>query len=250
MPTLLAQISTSALLLVFGLVALLVARRLPIQEGIPRSAWYLSGTVFAAMAGSMAVQDIAAVRAFFSGVESPFYDGYLRWSPVANHGRTFFAFAFHLVLLVLSLRHSVPTKRFWLFVSAGLICFLLLGGVVGWREGTMLSRVHYSFTAVFDAAALFLLLGALFVALMRNAMDWVLWSSILLYSLVLGLGVIWHAALAWIRVPGAWAPSPLSLHVFRSVMIVCMVGLAIFRFHRLRNGIAVLGLFERAAVKD
>lgn len=246
MPTLLSQIFTTVLLLLFGVVALIIARRISVQAGLPRASWYLSGAVLASMAATKVPQDIAAVWAFLSGPGSAVYADYLRWSPVANHGRTFFAIAFHAALLVLSLGRTVPRRHMWLLITAGLVSSFAIGGAIGLREGSILSRVHYSETAIFDTVAFFLLLAALLVALVRNAMDWVLWSSILLYGLVLGLGVLWHAALAWIRVPGAWAPSPLSLHVYRNLMIAGMVGLALYRLHTIRKGISVTGLLDKS----
>lgn len=249
MLTLVLQGVTSALLLAYGVAALGVVRGLSAEAGVQRAAWCLTGAAFTAMAVPAAFQDIAAVRAFLSGPGTPLYDQYLRWSPIANHGRTFLAIAFHLALLTLALRRSSPGLQFWVATGIALIGFAVLGGLVGWNEGSVLSRVHYANTSILDATAFFILLGALLVALIRNAMDRLLWICMVVYALVLGLGVLWHAALAWIRIPGAWAPSPLSMHIYRTIMISGMVAIAVYRLRLLRRGVPVPGLLDPAGTK-
>lgn len=244
MSTLLLQSATTLLLLAFGITALTVARRLDGRLGVQRAAWLLSGIAFTAMAATKTFQDVGAVWAFTSGPGTAVYDAYLGWAPVANHGRTFLATAFHVLLAALAFRRTPPGRRFWIVSAVALAGAFLSGALVGWLEGSIISRIHYTRTSLFDAVAFVLLLGALFGALIANAMDRLLWTCIAIYAFILALGILWYAAMAWINTPGAWAPSPRHMHLYRTVLIAGMVGVAYYRLRLLRRGIPVPPLLQ------
>lgn len=244
MPTLLLQITTALFLLAFGTIAFSVARRLEGHLGVQRAAWLLTGIVFASMGITRIIQDVGAAWAFTSGPGTDVYEAYLRWAPVGNHGRTFLATAFHMLLIVLAFQRTPPGRRFWTVGVVVLAGAFLAGAFVGWLEGSIVSRIHYTATSLFDSVGFVLLLGALFGALIANAMDRLLWTCIAIYALILALGVLWHAALAWIQTPGAWAPSARHMHLYRTVLIAGMVGIAYYRLRLLRRGVSVPPLLQ------
>lgn len=244
MLTLFLQSGLSIILLLFGSMALVIARRGTTCSDPIRAAWFLTGVTFVIFSLHHSIQNVGAMWAFLAGPDTVVYSRYLMWAPVGNHSRTFLGVAFHGALVILVSRSKAPTRRFWTLTFVAFFSAMCLGGLFGWTERLREFEAHYSATALLDIVGLVLLLWALFVASVKGTMDRLHWLCIATYALMLVLGVLWHTALVWIRVPGAWAPSPLHMHVYRVVLGGVMVAVAAYRIGLANRGVYVPGLFE------
>ncbi len=245
MTTLLLQCLVAVLTLAFGMMALEVARRAPDAPELHRAAWVLTGTVFTILGINSAIHNcIAAPWAYFAGKGSAELKLYMLFSPVANHSRGFLMLAYGAMMIgIVRVSRLAGRHVGRLAVLVGVVS-MIVGGVVGFREGSLIRATHYTATTVTDAAELILLLGALFVGIVWNTTDRLLWGALVIFTVHELLDVPWFSAMAWADVPGAWRPSPRYLHLYASVAYLLMIVATDRRIRLARRGVRVPGLFE------
>lgn len=240
MRSIVLQWLVTVLFFLFGGVCIAVGRGLATTWSTNRKAWLLTGIAFALYGVNRLVQNSVGSWAYFAGPGTPIYDFYLSLAPVANHSRSFAVMAYLGSLLLLVTWARADRPRFVHAATVVLLLSMVLGGLFGWMEGSLLEQVHYSAVAVLNVIQLVLILSMLLVALMADAFDRLLWSSLSAYALSLALGSLWFAVLAgtgfW------WTPAPWHMHAYRTVIYLLMVACAARRLVLLRRGARVPGL--------
>lgn len=239
------QFATSLLFLAIGILGLAIARRLG-PAGAYRHGWVLTGLAFTAHGANFVVQNLWGVAAMFAGRESGAMTAYLRFAPAFNHSRTFLLLGFCGLLIYLAARRDRLPGQFSLAAAGVLAAGLLVGCAIGVSEGSIVGA-HFSIVARWDAVELLLLLGTLFYALLRNAMDRYNWGLLAIYGFMLALNVVSLAALAFIQTPGAWSPSPRYVHIYRLALLAVMLGVTVRRYLLARRGERVPGLMDFGA---
>jgi hypothetical protein len=243
--TLAMQCVVAVLTVVFGIMALRVAhatRRNPVHH---RAGWLLTGIVFTILGFSTAIQNfVAAPWAYFAGEGAPAFELYIRYSPAGNHSRGFLVVAYAMMMVGLAGIWRVAHRHFVGVVVGLSLAAMSLGAVVGWREGPLVQVTHWTATAISDSAELIFLLGALFIGVVRNTIDRLLWIALMIFTVHELLDVAWYSALAWSDVPGAWSPPTVYLHMYASVAYMLMIVVVARRIRLARQGVKVPGLIE------
>lgn len=248
MTTLVLQSVVTVLSLVFAVLAWRIARA---RTGVPdehRAAWILVAVAFMWRVGTTFPQNLAAIRAYLSGPGSSFYETYLHWAPVINHGRALPASAlgFGLVLLP-RLRTCTPT-RIWRWSTLVVLVLFLGGAYMGWREGRT-SAFHLSALAVFNSVEMVGLLAGLLVGLFTSSLDRHLWLLLAVYALHLAFNIVWLSALTGFFVPNEWYPSPKAMQIYALAAYAAMIALVVRRLLHARRGIPVPALLEPLEVR-
>jgi hypothetical protein len=245
MLTLLMQCLVAILTIVFGVVALQAARRVPGRPDLHRDAWWLTGFVFTILGISTFLQlCIGAPWAYFSGVGTPVYDAYMRIAPIGNHSRGFLVVAYGAMMAGLTGIHRRFPRHLGTFVFVTSFAAMTAGALVGWREGPLVQVTHWTATAISDSAELIVLLAALFIGVVWNTIDRLLWVALVIFTVHELFDVAWYSALTWADVPGAWQPSPVYIHLYASVAYLLMIFLTDRRIRLARKGVKVPGLIE------
>lgn len=245
MTTLLLQCLVAVLTLAFGVMALAVARRAGGAPELHRAAWVLTGTVFTILGINSAIHNcIAAPWAYFAGKGSPELELYMQFSPAGNHSRGFLMLAFGAMMIGIVSVSRLAGRHVGAFAVVVGVASMIVGGVVGLREGNLVRATHYTATAVTDAAELILLLVALFVGIVWNTTDRLLWGALVIFTVHEMLDVPWFSAMAWADVPGAWRPSARFIHLYASVAYLLMIVVTERRLRLARKEVPVPGLFE------
>lgn len=250
MRTLLLQSFSTVLWILFGVVSLLVARY---EGALPRhrSSWRLAGLAFLFVGLIKAAQNIFGSAAFAAGRGSELWNGYLWAAPAFDHSRTLALIVFFLLLLRRGNSSSPVSVRkqfrtYLLFLAGG----ALVGAMVGLNKKIVTTILHYELVAVLDAVELVVVLCVLFIALLHNYLDRILWFALSTYAFNLALNGIWMSGLAGLRVPGAWAPSPLYMHLYRVTLAGIMVGLSLWGLVLSKRRVNIPGLLEGARTGD
>jgi hypothetical protein len=243
MRTLSLQWLATLVQLLFALAALAVARRAVSAEILHRAAWRLTGVAFGVGGALMLVQDVAGTWAFVAGPESGAWATYLRWAPAANQSRTGLEIGLGGAFVVL-LRRRAADRRFWGLAAGLLLLGVLAGALVGELERGWSSQVHYPAVALFDMLEMMVLLGMLFLALLTRGMDWMLWVILLFHALTLAFNAIWFTALAWLGIPGMWAPRPWQVQAYMVLFLCLKLGMSLWRLVRARHGVPVPALLD------
>lgn len=228
MVTVVLQLAVAAALGVFSVLALLISRR---HRAVPepyRTGWRVTAIVFLPYTVIQLTQNVFAAAAFAVGAGHPLYRTYLWLAPLANHSRTFVAFALYGALFFAA-RRGTLTARQLRGVGWAVLGSMLLGVAVGVGEGPLLALRHFVTTALIDMVA-FVVFGVLMVYLIvRNTIDRPLWFSITLHGITSVFGVLYLTGLTLF---GYGAPSPIwQLHAIR---LAGNSGLALLALHRYR----------------
>jgi hypothetical protein len=244
MRTLAAQALTSVFLLVFGLLAHQVGRRLPAGQTVFRFGWELTAGVFVVQGLNSLFHDAFSTLAWTMGEGSGAWNAVLVWHPILDHSRTFLLTAYCVVLCVALLRASrgrpLPSvRRALAFAIAGMV----VGGMVGWREDAFSAITHFTAVAIWDMMELLAMMVVLLVGLNTGGMDRSLWSALGINAFVLSLSVLLFAFLSRIDI-GGWTPRPYHIHIVKAVLYVMMISVVYRQIHRLRKGRPVRGFFE------
>ncbi|HEV2149962.1 MAG TPA: hypothetical protein VGR37_21370 [Longimicrobiaceae bacterium] len=234
----------------FATVAFAVAALLAARQTGGRSfhtvAWLVTGVAFLLEGISSTLQSSGAIWAVVEGPGSAVYEAYLRWSTVGNLGRSFLKIGLGFALLLLPLGGRFSARRQTAIAVAWFFLFLALGSILGLRDGPVQAR-HFSLVAVLDTVEMIVTWAALFGAISWNSIDRLLWVALALNGVRQALNVIWTSALAWVDMPGAWAPSPALMQFYACVTLAIMTGLAVWRLRLTRRGVNVPGLLEPSA---
>lgn len=245
MTTLFLQCVVAILTLAFGVMALRVARRVPGAPELHRATWLLTGVVFTVLGINTAFHNvIAAPWAFFAGKGSPELDLYMQFSPIANHSRGFLMLAYGAMMAAIIPVSRAAGQRLGALTVLVAIAFMAVGAVLGFREGYLTRATHYTATTITDAAGLIFLLVALFLGIVRNTTDRLLWVGLVIFTVHELLDIPWFSAMAWADVPGAWRPSAKYIHLYASVAYLLMIFVAERRIRLARKGVRVPGLLE------
>jgi hypothetical protein len=242
MVTLFLQLAGSLLTALFGFLCLAVARR---SEGHPserRSAWLLTALCYVPMGVHVTLQSIFAVAAFFHPSDSPIRVAFRSWVSVGNDGRSFLIFGFTVLLLGLLLTRRLTPPPPAAGVLGWLILWLAGGSVVGFLESPLGDSHHYSTITYLSAVTVMVLMAALLTAVVRDQMDYLLWSALALYTLREAIDVSLTSGFSFLNVPGAWIPSFGSM---QALVVVCYTLMCLLAWKRLMMaGKNVPALFE------
>lgn len=243
----LVQVTGAVLLLVFGVLALQVQRRIgPARRDRATLAWSVTAAYFLVSGGYTAANAVLAAVGAVIGHDSALYLWVSGWSLEATLARGFVSVVFAgLVLALMTLR------RRWVFRLAR-SAPLVLTAITAAATATVLQvplqkSFYYSVgtaLAVMSALAAVLLMGALLAAVLNDGMDQLLWFSLALYALKETMTVSQMAVLAW------WGLAPdrnvYYLFFFSGVALGAgMCAVAVRRLRLAGSGRRVPALFER-----
>lgn len=229
--------------LVFGCLALLVARH-PGTNAFHRAAWITAGVAFAEHGVNKGIQNVWGFAALRAGAGSPVLESYLLWMPAFNHSRTMLMVGMCLVLGALCVRRTPPDRRFWIRAGVTMLVGLLAGATLGVLEKGFAVGPHHAAVAVLDVVELLVVLATLFALLVTNRTDRHLWSGLAFYACSIALSTFWFSALSAWGTLGAWTPPVWSTHVMRLVTHLLLVGFAARRLYHVRRGVAVGGFMD------
>jgi hypothetical protein len=213
------------------------------------ASWRLTGVALLLHSSDKLLQNVFGGAAMLAGSGSPVMAAYLRAAPLFNHSRTFLLDGYFVALVVLALYPRKPDAFFWRVAAAALALGFAAGVGLGWGEGSLLESAHYTTVALWDVVELLVLMGSLFIVLLKDRADrylWALWSA---YGLSLALGIFWFMVLAQVRIAGAWVPPAWTVHAMRVMSCAIMLGSVALRLRRARAGVATRGMLEPAEVR-
>jgi hypothetical protein len=225
------QLMTPVLLLGFGVLALRVA---PEPGTSARTAtWFMAGVTFASDGAVATVHALLAVAAVFAGEGTTFFDVYLRFVPPGNDARSMVVLGFALALAwVVLLGRPAPGRR---AIVAGAAALLVAGFVVGLFEPPLGSGGdHFVVMSYFGAATAVLLFAALYRAMVRKSIDWLLWIALALYAVRKAISSNIQIVLAWFGFGGGWAPPIRSIMWAGLVSAVVMLACSVLRLRAKR----------------
>jgi hypothetical protein len=242
--TLVLQLARAVLTLGFGVQALRVAP--DPGTSVRRAAWFMAGVTFTLEGVLVLVHSTAAVAAVVAGDKSRFWAFYVWLVPVGNDARTLLVLGFAAGLAwVLLLGRPAPSAR----GSVALAClFVLAGAAAGFAEPPMQQQnggTHLGLMSVLNAATALLLFAALYRGMMREKVDWLLWTALALYAAYEALSSNIQTVIALAGLQGGWAPSVRSMLWVGLVAACVMVACSLRRLAIARAGGDPPGLLER-----
>jgi hypothetical protein len=238
------QVLASALLLAFGVLALLVWRRFgPVRRDRAALAWALTASNFLVVGVYSTAQSVLAAAGAAMGVKSELYLFVGRWSLAANAARGLVSVAFGVMLLVL-----MASRRRWgaRVVSAAPVVLTATAVLSTAPLGALPYADPYAYLtclAVISGIIAIVLMAALFAAVHHDGLDQLLWLALAAYTLKETMSVSLMAVMA------AWTMTYAATYwtVFYWVCIVigvCMAGLAARRLQLAAGGRRVPAAFE------
>lgn len=242
MVTLSLQMAVALLTLAFGAGALAVFRGGGHATEERRAFWLLAGTAFLLSGANGVLSGAVAAWGFLAGRGSAPWDFAIQVKMVGNDGRALLMLGWAATTLLWVARRrpgtAAPGRVALLFLP-----WLLAGSVLGLLEKPLMER-HYPLVAALSASAMMLLLAALLLAVVRDAMDWLLWSALVVYALREAMEANLVSVLSWLGVPGAWTPSARSLQMLAICAYLVMLACVARRRAIARSGATVPSLFE------
>jgi hypothetical protein len=245
MATVALQIASSALILLFGLLALQVWRRFgTMRRDRAAVAWAVAAANFLVVGAYSTAHALASSIAVAEGKGSWLYGLLSRWALPANLGRAVVTIFFGLLLVALMAAPRRAAPRIAAAAPA-----VLLGAALAGTLGTGLlphTTAYGFFTrlAVLNAATAVVLMAALLAAVQNDGMDQLLWLSLAAYALKETVGVSLLAVIAFwgLAEVGAYMTILFWLQVWAGIL---MAVLAARRLHLISGGRRVPALFER-----
>lgn len=245
MLTLVLQSVITVLILVLAYASVRVYRAsVPSAPVEHRAAWLLAGTAFAMHGVDKAVHEVLGGWAYATGPETAPYTRFVALSPAFNHSRTLLLLAFCLLLAHFSIRRVEFSERRYRAWVGVLLAAGAAGAVMGLAEPRLTALTHFTAVAQWDVIELVVLLVTLFLALLGNRIDRILWFLLSVYAISLAFNVLWFAAFSRADDPAAWVPQPWLLQACRSVLYAVMAALALYRLSQANRGRPVRGLTE------
>lgn len=250
MLTLVAQWLVSVPLIVFGILGLRIARRMPGRRASFQRTWAFTGAAFLVTGLNAVFHDLFATLAFLAGPGSALWRGVIAAHPVLNHSRTFAEIAYSAVLCFLLVRGGGEGGNQSIRRPVLVICAaMFLGGVVGANEQAFSTAAHFSAVALWDILTLLTLFAALYAGMSTGRMDRGLWFSLGLLAFTRAFSIIAFAALVQIDVAGQWHPRPSHIHLIKGVLHAGAAVLAWRHLASLRRHEEPRAFFEPAGRK-
>lgn len=240
--SLLQQIVSAALVLLFGVLALRICVRT--RAGLrdrPAVAWRLATAHFLVVGSIATAQALLSAGAVMAGRDSALFHWVGTYGPAANLGRGVASIVFGLMLIAAAgayerwLPRLVSTAPSALVATTVVVTFLTLEVPV--------SSVNFVL-AILSTVTAVVIMGALFIAVLNDSMDQLLWLALSAYALKETLRVSLFAVIAWWMV----GQDVTAYRMFYWVGIffsVTMVVLAVRRLRAAAAGRTVPALFER-----
>jgi hypothetical protein len=238
------QVLASALLLLFGVLALLVWRRFGrVHRDRAALAWSLTATNFLVVGVYSTVQSLLSAAGYSMGKDSALNVFVGRWSLAANAARGVVSVVFGVMLLVL-----MVSRRRWgarvvtaapVVLTATAVLSTVPLGALPYAD----AHAYLTCMALSSGVIAIVLMAALFAAVHYDGLDQLLWLALAAYTLKETMSVSLMAVMA------AWTMtySRTYFTVFYWVCIVvgvCMAGLAARRLQLATGGRRVPVAFE------
>jgi hypothetical protein len=215
------------------------------DEPFHRAGWRVVGVMFVVFGLDLFIGNVLQARAIYGSDLPPALAFYFGWAPVLDHSRTFLAMGGLAALVVLALLKAPPGPRYWTVARALLGVGLAAGAVLGLLEGPFSIGRHLFAVVLWDVVELLAILATLFVLLVTNRADRVLWALLAAYACSLALGIFWLSLLTNFGV--GWNPPPWTTHAVRDFFYTAMLLAALVRHRAGRRGRPVYGMMGRKA---
>ncbi|HET6229458.1 MAG TPA: hypothetical protein VFE05_05210 [Longimicrobiaceae bacterium] len=236
MRTFILQIAVVLLKLVFGIGCIVIAKRSAEPLAERRAGWLFTGFCFTLTGVHGALQSALGGWAMLAGAGSAPMRAYLRVQPVANHGRGFAMVGFASLLCVLLARGKLARAGDAKFATAWLGSWMVAGSAWGMIDGGAPASQHYGVITYTSALTVLVMLVALYLAVVRDSLDHLLWLALATYTVREVVDVSITTAFSFIRTPDAWVPSFSLLQVMGVLSYVIMLGLVGRRFSLMSHG--------------
>jgi hypothetical protein len=237
------QLLVDLVTLCFGLLALATARRTahaPPETGAP---WYLAGACFTLAGVHGALQSMLALWAVLT--RHPAVMEAIRTVQVpGNDGRGFILLAWAALFLGLVAARRLGTPPAPYRVVGILLLAMLAGTTLGVLESPFVRSQHYSIISITSAVVVMMLLAALWLAAVRDSVDYLLWSAVLVYAVREAVDVSLLSIFSSLSVPQSWTPARWHLQALAVVAYTGMSALAARRLVLARRGAEVPALFD------
>jgi hypothetical protein len=238
------QILSNASLLLFGVLALLVWRRLgPVRRDRAALAWGLTAANFLVVGIYASLHALLAAVGRSMGKESALYGFVDRWALAGNLARNVVSVVFGGMLLVL-----MVSRRRWgaRMVAAAPVALTMTALLSTVPLGRMPYESAYAFLcdlAVTSGLIAIVLMAALFAAVHYDGLDQLLWLALAVYTLKETVSVSFMAVMAaWTM---TYAGTYFSVFYWVTTALgVCMVGFAVRRLQLATGGRRVPAAFE------
>jgi len=242
--TLALQLVIAVLTLGFGVQALRVAPG-P-GTSVRMAAWFMAGVTFTLEGVLVLIHSTAAVEAVAAGKGSRFWNAYLRLVPIGNDARSLLVLGLAVGLVwVLLLDRPPPPAR---TVVAAACLFAVAGAAAGFAEPPVQQQhggTHLGLMSVLNAVTALLLFAALYRGMMRERVDWLLWTALALYAAQEALSSNIQTVIALSGLQGGWAPSVRAMLWAGLVATCVMLACSVRRLAIARAGGDPPGLLER-----
>ena len=234
------QFIGSLFLLVTGAADTAAGLRDALGDPYHRAAWRLTGATFLVEGSAVLAHNAFGSAAMAAGAGSALMQRYLLWLPILNHSRTFMVTGALVALGWLALLRRPPGRGFWTGFVALLCVGAVAGAFLGYREGPFTRTAHLTALALWDLLELLVILPMLFVLLVTNRVDRLLWALYAAYACSLALGIFWYAVLG--QIAPQWTPPIWTRTFARDVLYAVMVAAAAWRWRASRRSIPVHGM--------
>lgn len=235
------QLAFSTLTLAFGAIGVRVAPRPP--RSAREEAWFLSGVAFTVIGAVATVMAILAVPVMMVGKDAAVYRAFITVSPPLNDARGFVVLWLAAALGALVARRR-PVRRRWA-VWATFAATAAAGVALGVRGGPFTGPEHYAVMALTGSATCIALFAVLYAALVRDAIDWLLWATLAIYAAREVLSSSLQSALTWAGEENAWDPGPRMIFGLGIGSLCLMLACAARRLALARAGRDAPALMER-----
>lgn len=239
------QILSTALLLVFGVLGLLVWRRFgPVRRDRPALGWALTASYFLVVGIYATLQSLLSALGAAIGKESDLYLFVYEWSPAANLARGVVSVAFGVMLLLLMVSPRRWGARVVAAAPVALTALALLSTAV--LRALPYTSPHAFLTqfAVITGITAVVLMAALFAAVHYDGLDQLLWLALAVYTLKETVTV------SFLTVMAGWTMTYAGtfytvFYWVATALTACMLGIAARRLQLATGGRRVPAPFER-----
>jgi hypothetical protein len=239
------QIVSSALLLLFGALALLVWRRFgPVRRDRAALAWALTATSFLVVGVYSTAHSLLSAVGWAIGVDSALFVFLGQWSPAANLARGVVSVLYGAMLLVLMVSRRRWGGRVVAAAPAALATTALLFTLVLHPVIHTDAKAFLSALALVTALTAVVMMAALFAAVRHDGLDQLLWLALAAFTLKETMSVSFMAVMA------AWTMDYAATYwrVFYWVLTVLGVAMVLLAARRLQlasGGRRVPAAFEQ-----